>query len=277
MRVFWIEQAERNVPADTNWLSSVEGAHLSALQIPKRKAEWRLGRWTAKSAVISYLGLPSNLIDFAAVEIRASDSGAPEVYWYDKAVPVLISLSHRDGTAVCGIGPRDARFGCDLELVEHRDPVFVSDYFTDEEQQLVQQVPQQCQSRVVTLIWSAKESALKALRTGLRLDTRSVALQINRDLMACALNDGDTMDWTSLAVRGPGGEPFSGWCQFARQFVKTLVSAVPVECPTTLCASRLDEPAEQGLSTRAGIDTTVRLSRLPFGRRSNHDLDSSAA
>ena len=64
--------------------------------------------------------------------------------------------------------------GCDLEMVEPRSDAFVADYFTIEEQALVARASAEDRPRLLALLWSAKESALKALHEGLRLDTRSV-------------------------------------------------------------------------------------------------------
>ena len=62
--------------------------------------------------------------------------------------------------------------GCDLEVIEPRSEEFVADYFTTEEQKMVSQAPIADRSKLLALLWSAKESALKALREGLRFDTR---------------------------------------------------------------------------------------------------------
>jgi 4'-phosphopantetheinyl transferase len=167
------------------------------------------------------------------------------VFWHGNAIPVEISLSHRNGTAVCAIGPRNASFGCDVELVENRDSVFVTDYFTPEEQEAVRQVPDRDQSRVITVIWSTKESALKALRTGLRLDTRSIAVQMNDSLISCGFNNGNTSEWTSVAASGPEREIFVGWFRLDGELVKTLLSAMPVSCPTPLFPITVDRSVEQ--------------------------------
>ena len=68
--------------------------------------------------------------------------------------------------------------GCDLELVEPRSDRFVADYLTAAEQQLVLGAGPE-RDLVANLIWSAKESALKVLRVGLRRDTRSVEVTLD--------------------------------------------------------------------------------------------------
>ena len=57
MDVYWLEQVEGDVPPNDDWLSASEAACLARLRFAKRRADWRLGRWTAKCAVSEYLSL----------------------------------------------------------------------------------------------------------------------------------------------------------------------------------------------------------------------------
>ena len=57
MNVYWLEQSDGDVPVGDGWLSAGERATLDRLRIPKRRADWRLGRWTAKCAAAAYLNL----------------------------------------------------------------------------------------------------------------------------------------------------------------------------------------------------------------------------
>ena len=54
----WLSQGMEDAPADDAWLSPVEAGYVSRLRFPKRRTEFRLGRWTAKQALALYLGLP---------------------------------------------------------------------------------------------------------------------------------------------------------------------------------------------------------------------------
>ena len=170
MNVYWLEQTEADVPVNNDWLSANEKACLSALRFLKRRADWRLGRWTAQCAISACLSLPSALERFREMEILQAKDGAPEVFVDGDPAAVSISLSHSSGVAICAVAPRDIHLGCDVELVEPRSHEFVTDYFTAEEQAQVARATEERRDQVVTLFWSAKESALKALRAGLRLD-----------------------------------------------------------------------------------------------------------
>ena len=231
MRVHWLEQSECDIPAppvnctDINWLSASERVRLATLRFPKRRADWLLGRWTAKRAVAQWLKLSGKLQNLADVEIRAAADGAPEAFLAGQPGPVAISLSHREGCAVCAVAPEGTALGCDLEFIEPRSEVFVADYFSAEERDLVdlQDTPP-ARSRLVTLIWSAKESALKALRAGLRLDTRCVVVSPGNG----------TGLWHPLQVRHDSGRAFNGWWQTSNSMVRTVLTDPPALSPIVL-------------------------------------------
>jgi len=131
MQVYWLEQKTENVPPMDDWLSAGETVSLNGFRFAKRRADWRLGRWTAKHAVASFLNLPAYPQALANVEIRPAPSGAPEAFVANAPAPASISLSHRDGTALCAIASSRAGLkvdlGCDLEIVEPRSEAFVGD------------------------------------------------------------------------------------------------------------------------------------------------------
>ena len=178
MDVYWLEQTESEVPPGNEWLSGNEIILLEGLHIAKRRADWRLGRWTAKCAVAAYLKLRVPPACMAEIEISARPSGAPRVMLATGPAPAEISLSHRGGIAMCAVAGQDAAIGCDLEIVETHSPAFIRDYFTDEEQMEIARAPASGQPSLVAALWSAKESALKALQEGLRLDTRTASVRL---------------------------------------------------------------------------------------------------
>jgi len=225
--VYWFEQSDRDVPVGEQWLCGSERARLDGLRVPKRRADWRLGRWTAKCAVSRYLDLPRDPEALAAVEVRPAPSGAPEVFLHGRPAPVALSLSHSGGAGLCAIVPAGAEVGCDLETVEPRSPAFLADYFTDEEQALVARTLAAGRDRVLTLLWSAKESALKALGCGLRSDTRSV----NANLPAVPSRD---EVWHPVTVAHIGGRTFYGWWRESGDLIRTIVVDPPPLRPVAL-------------------------------------------
>ena len=222
--IHWLTQTERDPPVGEEWLTAGEQATLARLHVAKRRSDWLLGRWTAKRALAAYLGCVSRL---GRLEIPAAESGAPEVFLDGEAVPLSLSLSHAAGRGLCAITAAGVALGCDLERIEPRSRAFVADYFTDDEQRLIAAAPASDRACIVTLLWSAKESALKALREGLRLDTRSVAATIAGE---CAV-DG----WDPLSVHhGDSGRIFQGWWRRDGGCVMTIVADPAPRLPISL-------------------------------------------
>jgi 4'-phosphopantetheinyl transferase len=240
--VYWMEQHQADVRAEDDWLSPTEATLLKGMRFAKRHDDWRLGRWTAKRALAIYLDIPNHPRALAAIEIRPAPSGAPQAFFASRPAPVSISLSHRAGSAICAIAPCGTFVGCDLELIEPRAGNFVEDYFTPTEQALVGGFPEFERQRIITLLWSAKESALKALCIGLQQDTRNVIVSLGEESECCdrsATNDpttfspGDVHGWQPLRVRHADGQIFRGWWQYT-DFVRTIVASPPPSPPTAL-------------------------------------------
>ena len=225
--VYWLEQSEGDLPPEHDWLSPGEGLVLDSLHFPKRRTDWLLGRWTAKKALAICLGVQQQPAEFARIEIRATLSGAPKAFLADRTIATSISLSHSSGRAMCAVVLCETTLGCDLEKVEPRSDAFVEDYFTSEEQATVRSAPSADRGHVSTLIWSAKESALKALHTGLRADTRSVSVTANDAQLGLP-------GWHRLQVRWSEDQNLEGWWQAAHGFVRTVVSSVALSQPILL-------------------------------------------
>jgi 4'-phosphopantetheinyl transferase len=168
-------QKIEDVPADDRWLSARELAVLDKLHNPKRNQDWRLGRWTVKRIVAHYLGFEDNL---TKIEIIAAEDGAPEVFVNRNPAGVAVSISHSNGVGFCVAAREVSGIGCDIELIEVRSDEFITDYFTADEIALCRNSPPEQLALLSTLIWSAKESVLKVLRAGLRIDTRSIEITL---------------------------------------------------------------------------------------------------
>ena len=240
MEVRWLEQGLTDVSREADWLSSTEVARLAGMRVPKRNQDWRLGRWTTKNAVATYLRLPIEASTLTAIEIRPLPSGAPEVFLHGRPAPLAISLSHRGRRAVCTIAPEGTAIGCDLELIEPRDEAFIGDYFTPAEQRLVAEAAGGGRFRTLALLWSAKESVLKALHEGLRIDTRQIEVSLgNTDSLPPALRSSKMTDtWHPLRARFED-RLFSGWWQEAGEFVLTIAGGPGLGLPVQLAASSL--------------------------------------
>lgn len=219
--VVWTVQTLADVPDDDEWLTRAEREQLARFRMPKRWADWRLGRWTVKRAIRASPWVAPD----ARVWIVAAPDGAPEAYDGAWRAPCSISISHSAGRAVAGVAPAGTRIGCDVEREEARDAGLVEDFFTARERARVAETPAAELGLAVTRIWSAKESALKLLREGLRLDTRDVEVCTPR---RPARGDG----WHPLAVAYRAENAlFRGWWRAEDGFVITIVTSPPCRRP----------------------------------------------
>ncbi len=225
--MYWLEQALSDVPVEDEWLHPNEVSRLSGMRFARRRADWRLGRWAAKCAVTAYLNRPPAPEVLAEIEIRAGASGAPQVFLADQAAPFAISISHRSGVGLCAIAEAGGEPGCDLETVEDRGSSFLGDYFTPREQKLVADAPVSDRARVATVLWSAKESVLKALRLGLTIDTRAVGIVLE------PASTGDCRSWRLLRACCSGRQ-FRGWWRESDGLVRTMVTADNTGTPREL-------------------------------------------
>ena len=155
-------------------------------------------------------------------------------------LPLSLSISHSHGMAFCAIvresnehddlrNPNDdsrradgagasaqraAHFtvGADIEAIEQRAATFVADFFTLAEQERINAAPAHLRDTLATAIWGAKEAALKALREGLRIDTRRVTCHVDMGQVA-------PEEWTPFVVemdeqlRADFPGSWSAWCR----------------------------------------------------------------
>lgn len=220
----WLVLGEDALPDGEQWLSPGEAEVLRRLRYTKRRTEYLLRRLVTKHAVASVTGRSVDPAELAGIEVRNAPSGAPFVCVDGDPVGFGVSISDRAGWAVCMTCPTESpALGCDLELVEPRTPGFVADFLTPAEQRWVASHPDR--DVAANLLWSAKESALKVLQTGLRRDTRSVEVTVDEPR-----GDG----WGALTVRAVEGPLFPGWWRRDGRFVLTTAARVAHEPPAPL-------------------------------------------
>lgn len=213
------------VPVGDDWLTVHERGLLARFRVRKRIQDWRLGRFAAKHAVAGALDEPRLAPE--EVEIRPARSGAPTAWSGGMRLPVELSLSHTGGRAVCAVAPFRRPVGCDIEKIESRARVFERDFFTDSEIAWLDRVANQATRPAwVTLVWSAKESALKALTEGLRMDTRDVTVE------PPAVPRLPGPEWARFdLVESKDGRRWFGWWRVDEAFTVTIVTHVGTEAP----------------------------------------------
>jgi 4'-phosphopantetheinyl transferase len=220
MNVYWCKRFYDDVPATLDWLHHSEKEVVAGFKFPKKRNDWLLGRWTAKTTVKAFLKKSYPQFPFSQIEVRAAEDGAPEVFLDNTPLPVFISLSHSNGVGFCTITEPGFALGCDLEKIEPRSEAFINDYFTEKEIAQIavfQGRPEMC----ANLIWSAKESALKAVRSGLRIDPRRVEVSFDQS--------SNFNHWQKLEVKAPKlSKHFFGYWKVDADFVETVLGSEPL-------------------------------------------------
>lgn len=239
----------RGIPPD-GLLNPAEIARFRRLKTPKRQQDWLLGRWTAKHLLQrALLHQTGQYWPLAQLGIDNEPGGAAFVVglpgW-------ALSISHVPGQAFCATlagGTRTA-LGADIERIAPRIDCFADDYFTPEECAHIQRVRSAAErDLLITAIWSAKEAVLKAVRVGLRVDTRAVA----------CLGEVPGVGWSPVRVVVDAARlaapPLVGWWRVHGGFVLSLAA------PHTAPLLGIDEiPAEAVVRRGAG---TIQPGETP--------------
>jgi 4'-phosphopantetheinyl transferase len=223
--LYWLAQNLSEMPESNDWLSEGERLRVAEMRFPKRRNDYKLGRWTAKRAISAYL--QNSIPRDSLLDIRAAVDGSPDPYFDGKPGNFSLSISHSNQRSLCAVGPRDLMIGCDLELIESRAYDFLADYFTPEELAFVKQNSFCAPPQAGMLIWSSKESALKVLREGLRRDTRSILIQPDFDVQ-----EGRWNPWTGGCLET--SQIFYGWWRVSDNFVYTIAADRPSSPPIKL-------------------------------------------
>jgi len=200
-----------------------ERAVLAGMVYPARRRKWLLGRWAAKHVLRHALREAGQDVALSHIVVRNETSGAPFAAVEGERVPWSLSLSHRDDVAFAALGPAGmSPIGADLELVTARDLALVRTFFTEAEAGAVAACRGRAAELAIARIWSAKEAVLKAMRVGLRVDTRRVHVE--------ARGDAGEGGWQPLRVavitRGDRAEqPFDVMWRDEGGYVLTLAAA----------------------------------------------------
>ena len=166
------------MPFELNsFLGEQELEYLSSLRIEKRRSEWLAGRMAIKRLLQAGHAELANR-KLCEIQILKVENGAPCLLIdHDFRLNASISLSHSNKYVFCAYADEKDLLGVDLELIANRSVDFIQDFFTVDEIQQLNLYPQVDQPLLANLIWSAKESILKALSLGLTVDTRRINIQ----------------------------------------------------------------------------------------------------
>jgi 4'-phosphopantetheinyl transferase len=247
LATWWLARGEDKLPPPGEWLTAAERSRAEALPYTKRRTDFLLSRWTLKLAVAKVLGWPDDSAVLARIEGRSAASGAPRLHIDGQPAAHGVSLSDRAGCAVCLVANGAAMVGCDVEIVEPRSDAFVRDYLTEAERRMVDAAGPD-RHKAANLVWSAKESGLKVLTTGLSRDTRSVEVTV------AELNPPERT-WSPLQVRTAEGSIYPGWWRQSGRFLLTACWPGDGPPPAPLEA---ESPIDMMLPSHRWVDRPVR-------------------
>jgi len=249
--VRWLSRGLDHVPDGVEWLSPAEVDRLGRMRYAKRSSEFLVSRATAKQTIAMAVGLPTDDPHvLRRIEVRHRPTGAPAPFVDGEPAGLAMSSTDRADRAVCVVTPTaGVAVGCDLELVEERTPGFVASYLTPAEQQVVAAAP--TPALTANLLWSAKESALKVLETGLRRDTRSVEVRFGDEVVS---------GWSALQVHPAEGGVFPGWWRQSGQFLLSVVASAAIAPPVAF-----EEPDGLGTAapTHRWMEAPINPARTP--------------
>ena len=177
---------------------------------------------------------------------RAPHPVAPRLHIDGRPAARGVSLSDRAGCAICLVANDPVSVGCDVEIVEPRSDAFIRDYLTEAERRMVAAAGQE-RHKAANLVWSAKESALKVLGTGLRRDTCSVEVTVREPNPA-------QRAWSPLEVRTDEGPVFAGWWRPSGAFLVTACWPGGGPSPAALEA---ESPIDTMLPSHHWVDRPV--------------------
>ena len=227
----WLSRPHADVPPGEEWLGENERRVSAHLKVAQRRADWRLGRWTAKAALGLWLGLaPSRF------EVLAAPDGAPEAWLDGERVPVSVSLSHRGGRALAVVSEAPGIVGCDLELLEPRSGAFVREWLAPCEQRMIYSCGAAQRVLLANLFWAAKEACTKVRRQGL-------ALNVRRAVVTLTQARPEPGQWCPLRVSWSDGPrtTTSGWWRAEPGWVMVVAGEPAPGAPRQLCPPRLKE------------------------------------
>lgn len=156
-------------------LHSSEMKHyLHLMKYPQRAQQWLMGRLVAKEAVRDWLALNNKPPQHpASIIIDTEKQGRPVLRLTSDNTFPHISISHTDKYIVAIA--TDTEVGIDIEAIQEHDDVFINQFASTKETDLLKNLICDPAESVIRL-WSAKESFGKALGTGLPANLKLIRL-----------------------------------------------------------------------------------------------------
>jgi 4'-phosphopantetheinyl transferase len=142
-------------------LHSIEYQRYKSFTTDVRKVSFLLGRYCAKKAIASLFNIKS----LNQIYIDSGIFNQP-IIKLPNIPNMRVSISHDGVSAVALAFPEEHPMGIDIESIDEDKCAEISTYFTTHEKTLHQGI-NHSKSQIDTILWTAKESLSKVLKTGL--------------------------------------------------------------------------------------------------------------
>lgn len=135
--------------------------YYETLVVEKRKKSYLLGRFSAKQAVSSFVGLqnPQNIF------IKPGFFNQP-IFINAHYRNIQVSISHCEDIGTAVAFPEDLPMGIDVESIDLSKAGVLESQMTENEKEMMKSFPYSYIT-MLTLLWTAKEALSKVLKTGL--------------------------------------------------------------------------------------------------------------
>ncbi len=188
-------------------LKKLSARELTVFKTKESKTDrWLTGRILAKQT-LNFLLKGKGILPytFSDISILPNNEGLPILYDRNGSnLDFIISISHSCKFTAVGIVPKCKKinFGIDLEKIRSFDPATITAFMTPFEKSFYNKTPNKQKDNLATMIWTGKESILKALGTGLRIHPNRVEIEFEENALTAknVFFDGNKVDldlnWT---------------------------------------------------------------------------------
>lgn len=151
-----------------------ERSYYDGLKADARRLSYLLGRLTAKAALQHYTGEPAATIAACCIEFGIFQYPVVKEL---RCSGIQVSITHTDHIGIAFAYPEEHPLSVDIERTDPANAAALQSLITEHDrQQLVQLGMDNISGH--TLIWTAKESLSKVVRTGLTMDPR--IMEVNK-------------------------------------------------------------------------------------------------
>jgi 4'-phosphopantetheinyl transferase len=143
-------------------LHTIEYQRYESFSSNIRKVSFLLGRYCAKKAIASLF----NIHSLSQIYIDSGIFNQPVIKLPPNIPNMRVSISHDGVSAVALAFPEEHPMGIDIESIDEDKSSEISAHFTVHEKTLYHGI-NNSKTEIDTILWTAKESLSKALKTGL--------------------------------------------------------------------------------------------------------------